>query len=305
MGKILVYGCILFDTIDGEYYIGGCNTNVAGHAANLGMDTWMVSCVGKDALGEKAIRWMEENHIHTQYIGTDETAATGTVDVDVSDPQAPQYILADPVAYDYIRLNEMEKQQLCQETFDFMYFSTTEQRHEDGVSADTLYWLLEHLNVKHRFFDINLRKGCFTDQMLKKALEKTDILKVNDEELQYLAAHDLCMDETEEKTAALLLAKYGLEAIIVTRGAHGASVYTADHQRQDAEAVQVEVKDTVGAGDAFSAAFIAVYTQGGTVREAIAAGNQLGSYVAGRRSAVPPLDADIRKVLQKYLNDER
>lgn len=305
MGKILVYGCILFDTINGEYYIGGCNTNVAGHAANLGMDTWMVSCVGKDPLGEKAIHWMKENHIHTQYIGTDETAATGTVDVDVSDPQAPQYILADPVAYDYIRLNEKEKQQLCQETFDFMYFSTTEQRHENGVSADTLYWLLDHLNVKHRFFDINLRKGCFTDQMLQKALQKTDILKVNDEELQYLAAHDLCLNETEEKTAALLLAKYGLEAIIVTRGAHGASVYTADHQRQDAEAVQVEVKDTVGAGDAFSAAFIAVYTQGGTVREAIAAGNQLGSYVAGKRSAVPPLDADIRKVLQKYLNDER
>lgn len=305
MGRILVYGCILFDTIDGEYYIGGCNTNVAGHAANLGMDTWMVSCVGNDLLGEKAVAWMEKNQIHTQYIGKNATVPTGTVEVDVTDPQAPEYVLADPAAYDYIQLDELQRQELSEQSFDFMYFSTTEQRHEEGISASTLYWLLDNLTVKHRFFDINLRKGCFTDAMLRKALEKTDILKVNEDELAYLAEHDLKIQETEEQTLELLLAKYGFEAIIVTRGAHGASVYTADRKRFDAAAVKVDVKDAVGAGDAFSAAFIAVYTRGGTVQEAIEAGNQLGSYVAGHRSAVPSMDAGIRKILQKYLKDER
>lgn len=149
MQNILVYGTILFDHIKNDYFIGGCHTNVAAHCAKLGLDTTMVSSVGDDLLGRRALDWMNAIGIHTEYVTTDRAHPTGTVEVDLSDPQSPQYLLLEDVAYDYIRLDEEALSRLKEKEFDFLYFSTSEQRHE--VSTETLHQLLNSVKIKHVF----------------------------------------------------------------------------------------------------------------------------------------------------------
>lgn len=297
MQKILVYGTILFDHIRDDYFIGGCHTNVAAHCAKLGMDTVLVSCVGNDNLGRKAVDWMQAAGIHTDYIMMDRAHPTGTTEVDLSDPSAPRYDLRDDVAYDYISLDQKSFQQLKETMFDFFYFGMVEQRHD--TSMKTLYSLLDGLNVRHVFFDINLRKNCYTIPRIKESLKRTDILKVNEEELEFLASEVLEMSVISEKDVINRLKKeYFLDIVIVTRGEKGASAYRSTG-RTDIAAVPVEVEDTVGAGDGFSAAFIYKYAQTGDLDAALRAGALMGSYVSGKRSAVPEYTEAFLKQIQK------
>lgn len=295
MQNILVYGTILFDHMNDNYFIGGCHTNVAAHCAKLGLDTTMVSSIGKDTLGREAVAWMNSIGIHTEYVTVDSEHPTGTVEVDLSNPQNPQYLLFDNVAYDYIRLDEESLNQLKNREFDFMYFSTSEQRHD--VSTETLHQLLSLLTVKNVFFDINLRKNCYTIPKIIASLEKTDILKVNEEELGFLAANVLETDGTEEEYIKDLVQEYAIRVIIVTRSGKGASAYW-DGKRVDAEAVPVEVVDTVGAGDGFSAAFINRLAQTGDIESALKAGALMGSYVSGKRSAIPEYTEEFLRQIQ-------
>lgn len=295
MQNILVYGTILFDHMNDNYFIGGCHTNVAAHCAKLGLDTTMVSSIGKDTLGCEAVAWMNSIGIHTEYVTVDSEHPTGTVEVDLSNPQNPQYLLLDNVAYDYIRLDEESLNQLKNREFDFMYFSTSEQRHD--VSTETLHQLLSLLTVKNVFFDINLRKNCYTIPKIIASLEKTDILKVNEEELGFLAANVLETEGTEEEYIKDLVQEYAIRVIIVTRSGKGASAYW-DGKRVDAEAVPVEVVDTVGAGDGFSAAFINRLAQTGDIESALKAGALMGSYVSGKRSAIPEYTEEFLRQIQ-------
>lgn len=297
MQKIIVYGTILFDHINEDYFIGGCHTNVAAHCAKLGMDTTMVSSVGTDGLGEKAINWMKSIGIRTEYIAKDEIHSTGRVEVDVTDPQNPQYDLLDNVAYDFIQLSEEKMQSLAEEQYDFLYFGTVEQRHE--MSTQTLHTLLDRLNVRYVFFDINLRKDCYTVPKIIESLKKTDILKVNEEELIFLAESILKKNVNEETLVKDLMKQYSIQLIIVTRSGKGASVYY-ESKKLDVEAVKNEVVDSVGAGDAFSAAFISCFARTGNVEAAMKAGTTLGSYVVGNRSAVPEYTDDILEKMRVY-----
>ena len=292
MQNILVYGTILFDHIKNDYFIGGCHTNVAAHCAKLGLDTTMVSSVGDDLLGRRALDWMNALGIHTEYVTTDRAHPTGTVEVDLSDPQSPQYLLLEDVAYDYIRLDEEALSRLKEKEFDFLYFSTSEQRHE--VSTETLHQLLNSVKIKHVFFDINLRKNCYTIPKIIASLGKTDILKVNEEELGFLAANVLKAAAAEEDLIKGLMRKYAIRVIIVTRSGRGASAYW-DGGRIDEEAVPVDVVDTVGAGDGFSAAFIDRFGRTGDIGAALKAGALMGSYVSGKRSAIPEYTEEFLK----------
>lgn len=287
MSKILVYSTILFDIIDNVPYIGGCHTNFATHCAMLGDDVTLISRVGKDELGGKALAWFADKCIHTEYVGVDPEYETGIVEVDLSDPADPKYVLKYPVAYDRISLTHEQLYQIQSEEYDFMYFGTVEQRSE--ISRNTLYQLLQTVHVKYRFFDINLRPDCFSLDDIRTSLRFTDILKMNEDEMHYLSEQfcDGLRDEAE--IIARLKKTFDIDVVIVTKSEEGASIYR-DADKADIPAVPNRVVDSVGAGDAFSAAFASFFARKEDLERSGKAGALLASYVIGKRSAVPEHD---------------
>lgn len=222
--KALVFGPILFDLIESEAFLGGCPTNVAVHCARMGLDTTLISSVGDDAYGKTALACFRAWHVHTDYIATDPLHATGTTRVLLHDVTEPTYILAEDVAYDHIRLRPDQLARLRQTRYDVFYFGTVDQR--GAESAQTLYTLLDQLEIRCRFCDLNLRENCYTRETVRISLEKADLLKVNEEELAYLR-RTFCADAPSPEAAVRrLLTDFAIEMVLVTRGARGVSVFT-------------------------------------------------------------------------------
>lgn len=274
---------ILFDSINGEYYIGGPPLNVTLHMARKGYSPLFISAVGDDDLGDVALKLLAEEGVSSQLIKID-THETGKTVVDVDEKGVPTFNVKRYVAYEYIKLEEEEFERLSQENFDLVYFGTIEQTGE--TTAATLQQVLKRVPHAHVFCDINLRKGLYTREIIDYSLSNTTILKLNDVEIMMLdTIFNLGLKE-EEKMVDWLFKTYKIEIIILTRGALGATTITPT-SRYDVEGIKVKVKDTVGSGDAFSAGFIAEYLETGDLLSATIKGNELGAYVASCDGAVP------------------
>lgn len=287
MPRTLLFGLILFDIIDGKKYVGGPAINIALHMAYHGWTPTLISCVGDDELGRTAKGVLIENNISTEYIHTDIMHETGWVKVFLDHQGNPSFEIIKPVAYDHISLSDKQVSNLSQEPFEILYFGTVVQR--NNKSQETLKQVIRNISAKEIFFDINLRTGHYSKEVVDFSLNHTDILKLNEEEL--LQVSELFSIDTKDETRLIewIFNKYPSRIILLTRGANGVSVFTHD-RREDFAGHKVKVKDTVGSGDAFSAGFIMEYLSSGDVYLAAQKGNELGAYVATRSGAVPELD---------------
>jgi fructokinase len=283
----LLYGLILFDIIEGRKYIGGPAINIALHMAYRQCPSSLISCVGNDELGRMAKKYLVDNHVDIGFVNADMEHETGWVKVRLDENGNPTFDIIRPVAFDYISLTDQQIQKLAENEYDIFYFGTVVQR--NLTSAETLRKLLNTLNYRETFFDINLRKGNYTKEVVDYSLSKTDILKLNEEELQLVAELLHANKKSEKDLVDWIFRNYPPHIILLTRGANGATVYTPD-TREDIPSIKVSVKDTVGSGDAFSAGFIMEYIKSGNLLRAAQKGNELGAYVATRSGAVPELD---------------
>ncbi len=284
--KTLLFGTILFDIFDNGAFIGGCPTNVGSHLALLGSEAVLVSQVGTDSLGDRALEILGSNGVNTDFVARDAHHPTGTVRVIVDSNGMPDYEIERNVAYDFIKLSEEDTGRLKEMNFDAIYFGSLDQRGE--VSRLSLDMVLKNTSFSIRFYDVNLREGNYSEKIVGNSISNCNILKVNDDELDMLA----CMFHYKLKDAVNELFRNfpELNIILETLGAKGVKVYTREGGQQGGqhiEGVSVSVVDTVGAGDAFSAAFLHVYAGTGDMYLAAKAGNELGAYVASRRGAVP------------------
>ncbi len=296
--KALIFGTILFDVFPDEVLIGGCSTNVASHCALLGAETTHLSRIGDDDLGRLALRHFAALGVDTGFVAVDPAHATGRVDVSVDAAGQPRYVLAVDTAYDYISLADTEIAAIAGAGYEFIYFGTVDQR--GPVSAATLKKLLDAGNFRHVFCDINLRDNCYTRDSVEYSLRKATILKLNEDEL--LAVPDILglnAAGDEESRVCALMAAYDIDVIVLTKSAAGATAYTAAGGVIHCAGESVVVQDAVGAGDAFSAAFILTYIATGDVEKALAAGNRLGGYVASKKGAVP-VSGDYPRDLVRY-----
>ncbi len=288
MSGTLLFGLILFDIIEGEKYIGGPAINVALHMAFHGTEPTLVSSVGNDELGDIAKKLLIKNNVSTEFIKTDEEHETGRGIVSLDSKGNPTFKLTQPVAYDYISLTESQYEKLSQIQFDMVYFGTVVQR-MDAASRSTLRELLKRVSYKYGFFDINLRKGLFTREVVEFSLCYTDILKLNEEEIQEISKlFDLGITD-EQEIVNWAFQKYHIQFVLLTRGENGVTVFTPE-ERKDIAGIKVKVKDTVGAGDAFSAGFIMEYLKTSDLMKAAQKGNELGAYVAANCGAVPEIN---------------
>lgn len=290
--KIIAFGEVLFDIIEGEPHLGGAPLNFAAHLAKCGWESYMLSRIGDDDLGKQAISQIEALGVKTTFIQKDDLHPTGTVPVTLRYGQ-PEYIISENVAYDFIAFNESYASSDTMD-FDVLYFGTLAQR--NSVSADTLKQLVTKKTFQHIFYDINLRRNSYTREVINNSLQLCTILKLNDDEVEVLTGMYYQKKLDQEAFLKQLTRDFKIEIVIVTAGDKGCYIFHLG-TLSFVKGYSVQVKDTIGAGDAFSAAFIYYYLKCHDVLKAADIANKLGSYVAGSRGAIPEYTSEVNEML--------
>lgn len=284
MLDLVAFGEILWDVIDGKAHIGGAPFNLAAHAVRCGLRAAAVSGVGDDALGRGALAAMMRLNVDRRWTTLDPGHPTGTVAVTLNDGQ-PTYTIHGDVAWDFIRLSEEALQALKAERPRAFCFGTLAQRSE--VSRQTLVRLLDALRDTTVFYDVNLRQSFWSGAVVEAGLGRATLVKVNDDEARVLGGLLFGNACEPEAFARAVLARHPARAVVVTLGGAGCLVCERDADAVRCPGIAVDVVDTVGAGDAFSAAFLAAWLKGATAAEAAQSGNRRGAWVASQRGAVP------------------
>lgn len=287
MNRQLVVGLgeVLWDMLPEGKKMGGAPANFAYHASQFGWESCVVSAVGHDELGDELLENLQQKSLPFLIERTD--YPTGTVGVEVDDKGVPQYNIHEDVAWDHIpftsRLEEVARhtQAVC--------FGSLAQRH--SMSRATILRFLDTMpeeEGRYRIFDINLRQNFYTPEILSGSLERCNILKINDEELDILSRIFGLPDTGVQKKCHGLLEEYGLKALILTCGTQGSFVFTPDDASFQ-NTPKVEVADTVGAGDSFTAAFAAALLDGKDLHEAHRLAVETSAYVCTQYGAMPVL----------------
>jgi fructokinase len=291
--NVLSFGEILWDVIEGEAHLGGAPLNFAAHTAQCGNQSFIISRLGKDLLGEKAFASCKTFGVGTSFIQWDEQHRTGVVDVTLHNGQ-PDYIIHEQVAYDFIQYDAaLEK--LPNDYFDVFYFGSLIQRND--ISTGTLLKILNNHHFGQIFYDVNLRKKGYTAAIIKRSLPYCTILKLNIDEVPELA-NLLWSTASNETTFCQRLSEAypNINSIIITAADKGCMVYF-NNQLVTVPGVAVRVADAVGAGDAFSAAFMHSFLQHGDSIKAAQVANRMGAFVASQHGPIPVYSNEIRELL--------
>ncbi|HDQ13915.1 MAG TPA: carbohydrate kinase [Sediminispirochaeta sp.] len=299
--RALSFGELLWDIIDGREYIGGAPFNLAAHLARMGAESYLVSAVGEDELGSRALEKMREIGVSREFINIQRDYPTGVVSVELDEGGTPVYHIKEQSAWDHISLNPEQLSRISDTSWDVLSFGSLAQR--EANNRRLLPQVVEAAAAKEVFFDVNLRLNYYSKGLLKELLGYTDILKLNDEELAPVSRLFFGAEIEAQDFASELFRREKTHTLILTRGRLGSSVYTRT-QKIHIPVVDVRVKDTVGAGDSYSAAFLFAYHHGGDVEKAANLAALVSSYVAGSPGAVPVYDEAVRKAVYRVANPE-
>ena len=282
--RLIGVGEILWDVIGRDEHLGGAVFNLCAHAARLGHEVCLISAVGSDARGRRALERTGELGVSTRFIQTVPGHATGAVTVTVDSAGQPSYVIHRPAAYDFAALDDAGFEQLAAWRPDWISFGTLFSMHPNARSL--LTGVLQRFPQARRFYDINLRKDSFTRDLVVELLAAADVVKLNDAEVEAVESMLGWSAVSLEDFCRNCAARFQCEAVCVTRGAQGCVLLLAG-QYEEVAGHPVRVADAVGAGDAFAAALIHAVDAGWSARAAGAFANRLGALVASRRGAVP------------------
>ena len=244
--------------------------------------------------GEKTLDKIANYGIDISCVQKDLKRPTGIVDVNLTDKGIPSYKILEDVAYDSIDFNDSLKEHL-KSRYDFFCFGSLIQRFENNQA--TLNLIFKYLNAKEVFYDVNIRKDYYSRYILDASLRRSTIFKLNDEEVGVVSSTLYEAALSNREFVEGISKDYSIHTICITSGSKGCEVYH-DGDYREIDGYSVEVMDTVGAGDAFSAAFIDGYSKGKDVFECAKLGNYLGAYVASCRGAVPDYSESIMRYLE-------
>ena len=283
--NLVSVGEVLWDVVGDAEHLGGAPLNFAAHAAKLGNDAYLVSAVGWDERGERALRLIEGLGLSTEYIQRISGQATGYVSVELRPDGQPSFTIHRPAAYDYTELAAAQREQLSELQPHWIYFGTLAQT--STVVRRTTSLLVAALPGAKRFYDVNLRPNSYNRDVVMELMDQANVLKLNDveiaalEELLGLPPQARIEDFCRECTA-----RFELDAVCVTRGDKGCSLLRGN-QYIEAPAYPTKVADTIGAGDAFAAGLVHALSQGWTTERAADFANRVGALVASRSGAIP------------------
>lgn len=282
-------GEALWDVLPEGKKIGGAPANFAYHVSQFGLPGMVVSAVGDDALGKEIVENFTSKGL-SQLIA-EVPYPTGTVQVELDQVGVPQYDIKENVAWDNIPFSS-ELEDLARRTR-AVCFGSLAQR--NVVSRNTIHSFLDTMPKTDDslvVFDVNLRQGFYNKEILCDSMERCNILKINDEELITVSRMFGYPGIDLQDKCWILLGKYNLRMLILTCGINGSYVFTPGHVSFQ-PTPRVEVADTVGAGDSFTAAFISGIIKGMSVEEAHSLAVRTSAYVCTCHGAMPELPAEL------------
>ena len=284
-------GEALWDMLPEGKKIGGAPANFAYHVSQFGLDSYVVSAVGEDELGTEILSNFREKKLGCMIERV--PYPTGTVQVQLDSNGVPCYDIRDGVAWDNIPFTpalESLARQTCA-----VCFGSLAQR--SVVSCETINRFLDTMPDgpgRYKSFDINLRQGFYTKDTLCNSMRKCNILKINDEELVTVSRMFGYPGIDLQDKCWILLAKYNLKMLILTCGVNGSYVFTPG-EVSFVETPKVEVADTVGAGDSFTAAFVASILKGLPIPDAHKMAVETSAFVCTQNGAMPALPDSLKK----------
>lgn len=283
--EILGLGEILWDLLPDGRAFGGAPCNFTFHCHQLGRRAAIISRVGSDELGREARAFLRSLGLDDRFVQEDETHPTGTAGVELRDGQ-PHFTIHEGVAWDYLVSEDSPDAALAE--LSVVCFGTLMQRHE--ISRATIQRLVRLASGQALVVcDINLRQHYYSREVLETSLTLSRWAKLNQDELQVLA--DLFGgDGRTHRTQILGLRKrFRLELVALTFGEHGCYIQTDDEEIL-ISGEKVQVVDTVGAGDAFTAGLVCAVLEGLEIRDAATLANRFAARVASARGGTPRID---------------
>lgn len=283
--RILSIGEVLWDVIGEREFLGGAPLNFSASAQRLGNVVEFISAVGADSRGTLALESIHAHGLSTELIQTLPNHPTGTAVATMDASGSATFQIIRPAAYDFLSLNESALQQLAATRPDWIYFGTLAQT---APGNDTLlHRLIAAAPAARRFYDMNLRAGQWNLPLVERLSALAHILKLNESEAETLFRVTRGSEAFSlERFCEFWSQAHQNELICVTLGERGCAVWS-NRALQVFPGVPVKVIDTVGAGDAFSAAFLHGFHLGWPIQRTAAFANALGALVASREGGLP------------------
>lgn len=281
-------GEILWDLLPKGKQLGGAPANFAYHGHALGARGIVFSRVGQDGAGAEIIAALDSLGLDGQYISTDDIHPTGSVSVELDPSGEPNYIIHEDVAWDYLAESAALLDLASQ--IDAVCFGTLGQR--SNVSRATIRKFLKATSPDCvRVFDINLRQSYFNKTIIEDMLALANVLKLNNNELS-IVADVLQLGDSESEAIDKLIDRYNLRLVALTMGKGGSCLY-AGSERSVCKGFNIEVVDTVGAGDAFTAALTLGLLRDSSLDAINEYANRVASFVCTQAGAMPAMPKDL------------
>jgi fructokinase len=287
-------GELLWDILPAGEQLGGAPANFAYITSMLGDCGIVASRIGTDERGDKAIALLRQANLTTSYVQFDEVRPTGTVQVQLGDKGKPAFTITEDVAWDFLQWTA-DWQELAARV-DAVCFGSLAQR--SPQSRETIRHFLKATSPDALLvFDINLRAPFYSVEVIIESLKLAKVLKLNDEELPILMKVCGLDGPTDEDCLHRLMEAYDLQMVCLTRGDHGSLLLT---QAKSVEHLgfTIEIADTVGAGDAFTAAMMHHYLRKASLERISEAANRMGAWVASQVGATPVAE---QKILEEII----
>ncbi len=287
-------GEILYDVYPEYKKLGGAPFNFIHHVWKLGGSANFISRVGDDKNGKEMLKHLKSINFDCRYIHIDPTHPTGKVNIRLLENKMPQFTISQESAWDYIELTDKIKRLVKQKT-DLLYFSTLSQR------SFTTRNTIEHLlNEKIKYFsDLNLRHHFYNESIIATSLEKSNVIKINDAELDIVTNIIYGRTYSTKDSAKKLIDDFNLDLLCITMGAKGAHLYSKNYS--DKYKTRVEnLVDTVGAGDAYSAILCLGYLHQWDVGKINRIASNFAADICTVEGAIPEDDSIYKKYITEF-----
>lgn len=281
--RVLVVGEVLWDIYERSKRLGGAPLSFAAHAKRLGCDPRLISAVGNDELGECTITKIASLELDTALIQKACRFKTGTAQVHVGPGEQTRFVISRPAAYDCVAIPDEYLKLLRKWEPSWFYYGTLFAALPQGNAV--LDHLLAALPSTLKFYDLNLRPGYDSPELVAGLLARADVVKLNEDELEAVRQFT-GLPGTSEHFCREASNRYGWRAVAVTLGARGCAMLLED-EYIEAPGCAIEVADPVGAGDAFAAAFLHGFSCRWPVDKMAQFANRVGALVASRHGAIP------------------
>ncbi len=279
--KIIGIGEVVWDCFPEGKRLGGAPINFCFFAKELGADSYPITALGKDELGDETLEALKQTGLDLKYISRN-SLPTSKVLVSLNDAGVPQYEIVENVAWDSIECNSAAMELVSDA--DVVCWGSLAQRSEKSRTA-VLRLVDAAPSTALKVFDINIRQHFYSEELIVESLKRANVLKLNEDELPLLISL-LALPSDSGEAIAELISRFGLKYVIFTQGAKCSEIYDASGMVSSIDTPRVEVVDTVGAGDSFTAAFVVGILRGEPVAQAHRRAVDVSAYTCTRSGAI-------------------